>query len=61
MTIAALLLLLLFVPSIILVVIGAFCGYKYSLVGSEGKYDGVNDVFNKASKSVDGIKKDFQM
>ena len=61
LTVSVLLLIILFVPSIVLLVIGLFSGYKYSLVGLEGKYEGVNSVFNEASKSADSIKKDFKM
>ena len=47
-------------PVLILLVIGLFCGYKYSLAGSNINYDGVNNVFEKASESADTIKKDFK-
>lgn len=58
--IAILLLIFLSVPTIILLVLGLFCGYRYSLSGSYMKYDGVNDVFEKASESADNIKRDFK-
>ncbi|MPM36271.1 hypothetical protein SDC9_82866 [bioreactor metagenome] len=58
--IAILLLIFLSAPTVILLVLGLFCGYRYSLSGSYMKYDGVNDVFEKASESADSMKKDFK-
>lgn len=60
LTISAILLVFLFVPSIVLLIIGLFCGYKYSIAGSNIKCDGVNSVFEEVSKSADNIKKDFK-
>lgn len=60
LTISILLLVFLSVPTIILLVIGLFCGYKYSLSGSNINYNEVNNVFEKASESADTIKKDFK-
>lgn len=60
LTISALLLIFLFIPSMVLLIVGLFCGYKYSISGPNIKYDGVNDVFEQASKSADNIKKDFK-
>lgn len=60
LTISILLLILLFVPSMILLIVGLFCGYKYSISGPSIKYDGVNDVFEHVSKSANNIKKDFK-
>lgn len=60
LTISALLLIFLFVPSIVLLIVGLFCGYKYSISGPNIKYDGVNDIFEEVSKSADSIKKDFK-
>jgi hypothetical protein len=60
LTISILLLIFLSVPTIVLLVIGLFCGYKYSLGGSNINYDGVNNVFEKASESADTIKNDFK-
>lgn len=60
LTISLLLLVFLSVPTIVLLVIGLFCGYKYSLAGANINYDGVNTVFEKASESADTIKKDFK-
>ncbi|MCR1951194.1 MULTISPECIES: DUF4342 domain-containing protein [unclassified Clostridium] len=59
-TVSILLLVFLFAPTIVLLVIGLFCGYKYSLAGANINYDGVNSVFEKASESADTIKKDFK-
>ena len=53
-------LIFLSVPTIVLLVIGLFCGYKYSLAGANINYDGVNNVFEKVSESADTIKKDFK-
>lgn len=60
LTISALLLIFLFVPSMVLLIIGLFCGYKYSISGPNIKYNGVNDIFEEVSKSADSIKKDFK-
>ena len=60
LTISVLLLIFLSVPSIVLLVIGLFCGYKYSISGPNMKCDGVNTVFEEVSKSADTIKKDFK-
>ncbi|MBS5939067.1 DUF4342 domain-containing protein [Clostridium sp.] len=60
LTISVLLLIFLFIPSAILLVVGLFCGYKYSVVGPHINYDGVNDIFDKVSESADTIKKDFK-
>lgn len=60
LTISVLLLIFLFIPSAILLVVGLFCGYKYSIVGPHINYEGVNDIFDKVSESADTIKKDFK-
>ena len=60
LTISILLLIFLSVPSIVLLIIGLFCGYKYSISGSNVNYDGVNNIFEEVSKSADTIKKDFK-
>lgn len=60
LTISVLLLIFLFIPSAILLVVGLFCGYKYSVVGPYINYEGVNDIFEKVSESADTIKKDFK-
>ena len=59
-TISIFLLIFLFVPTMVLLVIGLFCGYKYSISGPDFNYDGVNNIFEEASKSADHIKKDFK-
>ncbi|WP_346938426.1 DUF4342 domain-containing protein [uncultured Clostridium sp.] len=58
--ISILLLIFLSVPSIVLLIVGLFCGYKYSISGSNVNYDGVNNIFEEVSKSADTIKKDFK-
>jgi len=58
--ISILLLIFLSVPSIVLLIVGLFCGYKYSISGSNVNYDGVNNIFEGVSKSADTIKKDFK-
>ena len=60
LTISILLLIFLSLPSIVLLIVGLFCGYKYSISGSNVNYDGVNNIFEEASKSADNIKKDFK-
>lgn len=59
LTISALLLIFLFVPSVALLTIGLFSGYKYSITGPNSSYNGVNNIFQGASNSADNIKKDF--
>ncbi|MDU2671633.1 MAG: DUF4342 domain-containing protein [Clostridium sp.] len=60
LTISLLLLIFLSVPSIVLLIVGLFCGYKYSISGPSMNYEGVNTVFEEVSKSADTIKKDFK-
>lgn len=60
LTISLLLLIFLSVPCIVLLIVGLFCGYKYSISGPSMSYDGVNTVFEEVSKSADNIKKDFK-
>lgn len=60
LTVSALLLVFLFAPCMILLVVGLFCGYRYSITSDKSSYAGVNNVFDKASKSADNIKKDFK-
>lgn len=60
LTISILLLIFLSVPTIVLLILGLFCGYKYSIVGPKVNYDGVNNIFEEVSKSADNIKKDFK-
>lgn len=60
LTISVLLLVFLTIPSVVLLVIGLFCGYKYSLSGPKINYDGVNSVFDEVAKSADSVKKDFK-
>ena len=60
LTISLLLLIFLSVPSIVLLIVGLFCGYNYSISGPSMNYEGVNTVFEEVSKSADTIKKDFK-
>lgn len=60
LTISVILLVLLTIPTIVLLVLGLFCGYKYSIYGSSMNYDGVNTIFEEVSKSVESVKKDFK-
>lgn len=58
-TISAVLLILAFWPVMLLLVIGLFLGYKYSIKGKDIKGNEVNNVFNKASEAADSIKNNF--
>lgn len=60
LTISILFLIFLSVPTIVLLIVGLFCGYKYSISGPDFNYDGVNNIFEEVSKSADHIKKDFK-
>lgn len=60
LTISILLLVFFMPPTVILLIIGLFCGYKYSIGGPNMNYHGVNDVFEKVSESAETIKKDFK-
>ena len=60
LTIAVVFIVFLSIPSIILLLIGLFSGYKYSISGPDIKCDGVNDIFEEVSKSADNIKRDFK-
>ncbi len=60
LTISALLLVLFFWAVAILLIIGLFCGYRYSISGPNMNCNGVNDVLEKVSESADNIKKDFK-
>lgn len=60
LTISVLLLIFLAIPTLILLVVGLFSGYKYSLIGKNFSCDGVNTMFEEISRSADHIKKDFQ-
>ncbi|WP_455819734.1 DUF4342 domain-containing protein [Clostridium butyricum] len=59
-TVSILLLIFLSVPTVALLIIGLFCGYKYSISSPNFKSEAVNEVFEKVSKSADNIKKDFK-
>ena len=60
LTISALLLIIAFWPVAVLLVVGLFSGYKYSITGPDINTDKVNDILNKASESADNIKDDFK-
>ena len=60
LVVSILLLVFLSVPSIILLVVGLFCGYKYSISGPNIKGNSVNNIFEEVSKSADNIKQDFK-
>ncbi len=61
LTISILFLIFLSVPTIVLLIVGLFCGYKYSISGPDFNYDGVNNIFEEVSKSAEHIKKkDFK-
>ena len=60
LTISTLLLIIGFWPVAILLVIGMFLGYKYSITGPDINTDKVNDILDKASESADNIKNDFK-
>lgn len=60
LTISAILTIVAFWPVLILIVIGLFCGYKYSITGNDIKSDGVNDILDKVSESAYNIKDDFK-
>lgn len=59
LTISTLLLIIAFWPVVVLLVVGLFLGYKYSLTGLDIKCDTVNDILGKASSSAEDIKNDF--
>lgn len=58
-TISMILLIFAFWPTMILLVIGLFLGYKYSIKGKDIKSNEVNNVFNKASETAKNIKNNF--
>jgi len=60
LTISVILLVFLFWAVGILLVVGLFYGYKYSISGPNVKCDGVNDVLEKVSESAGTIKNDFK-
>lgn len=60
LTISAILTIVAFWPVLILVVVGLFFGYKYSITGNEINSNGVNDILDKVSESAYNIKDDFK-
>lgn len=60
LTISVLLLIIAFWPVAILLIIGLFTGYKYSITGPNTNNEKVNDILDKASQSADNIKDDFK-
>lgn len=59
-TVLVLLLIFFTFPVAIVLCVGLFCGYKYSISGHNPKYDCVNETFKKASESAENIKNDFK-
>lgn len=59
LTISTLLLIIAFSPVVVLLIVGLFLGYKYSLTGPDIKCNTVNDILGKASSSAEDIKNDF--
>lgn len=59
LTISTLLLIIAFSPVVVLLIVGLFLGYKYSLTGPDMKCNTVNDILGKASSSAEDIKNDF--
>lgn len=53
-------LIFLSVPSIVLLILGLFGGYKYSITGFGENCEGVNDIFEGAAKTASNLKKDFK-
>lgn len=60
LTISAFLLIIAFWPVAILLLVGLFFGYKYSITGPDINTNKVNDFLDKASESADNIKDDFK-
>ena len=60
LTISALLLIIAFWPVAILLLVGLFFGYKYSITGPDINNDKVNDILDKVSESAENIKDDFK-
>lgn len=60
LTISAVLTILAFWPVLILVVVGLFFGYKYSITGTDINSNGLNDILEKVSESAHNIKDDFK-
>ena len=60
LTICAILTIVAFWPVLILIVIGLFFGYKYSITGNDINSKGVNDILDKVSESAYNIKDDFK-
>lgn len=60
LTISAILLIIAFWPVGILLAVGLFFGYQYSITGPDINTDKVNDILEKASESADNLKNDFK-
>ena len=60
LTISVLLLLIAFAPVVVLLIVGLFVGYKYSVTGPNIKSSTANEIFEQASKSANDIKGDFK-
>lgn len=60
LTVVILLTLLLFVPTIILLTLGMFCDYRYSISYKGKNYNKVNNILDKIYKFMQSIKNDFK-
>lgn len=60
LTISALLLVLGFWIVGIILIVGLFCGYKYSISGPSMNYNRANDILERVSESAGNIKRDFK-
>lgn len=60
LTVSTLLLLIGFWVVIVLLAVGLFLGYKYSIVGPNINEEKVNDIFENASKWAEDLKDDFK-
>lgn len=60
LTVIILLTLLLSVPTIILLTLGMFCDYRYSISYKGRNYNNVNNIFDKIYKFIQSIKNDFK-
>lgn len=60
LTISAFLLIIGFWPITIILLVGLFLGYRYSITGPDINTNKVNNIFDKASESADNIKNDFK-
>ena len=59
LTVVILLTLLFFVPTIVLMVIGMFCNYRYSISYKGKDYNNANKILDKIYNFIQSIKTDF--